>query len=255
MKLYKVLLNEKGRLISPYQGMEYVLGKKYKCHDFNPDPRNICSRGFYATGIDGLPFAFRPGRIVVECEVWGKQVECNQYKRRYEFIEAQRIIYSEELKALALAAEKNIGYKLHEVLFPISPLSLPARKTISIDEIKLLKSWAKVRIDSFTLMKNHVWDCVWCGIGVKIEEAIIDNFHPNITNQILSTKSVKDITLAYVFSLFPYDSSKENPFQVGVDLWQAGLIPLYGADGTWRLHTGEKAEVIHEWKEEGRCGF
>jgi len=60
---------------------------------------------------------------------------------------------------------------------------------------------------------------------------------------------------AYVSSLFPRIQEwkyvthplGQNPFQPGIDLWKAGLVPSFD-DEIWRLHAGENAEVVYEWK-------
>jgi len=31
-----------------------------------------------------------------------------------------------------------------------------------------------------------------------------------------------------------------------IELWNAGLIPSFDSK-TWRLHSGEKAEIVYEW--------
>jgi len=51
MKLYKVLRRIDGRLVSPFQNYEYEPGREYICVDFDPDPEEDCSRGYYATGL------------------------------------------------------------------------------------------------------------------------------------------------------------------------------------------------------------
>ena len=143
MKLYKVLKRlEDGTLISPYQRYPYGIGKKYICADFDSDPKKACSYGYYATDIDGLPYAWRdlPGHVVCECEVGGKSVEFNQFKRRYETIELIREVPHEEIKALALQWEPKVGYNLPEVLFPINPLKVECGPVTS-EEIELLKQW------------------------------------------------------------------------------------------------------------------
>ena len=39
----------------------------------------------------------------------------------------------------------------------------------------------------------------------------------------------------------------DYPFQSCVDLWKAGFVPSF--DGSaWRLHTGEMADVVYEYK-------
>jgi hypothetical protein len=65
--------------------------------------------------------------------------------------------------------------------------------------------------------------------------------------------SVRDFIYAYISSLFPnikkwkYIEHKEgvNPFQAGIDLWHMGLVPSFDGE-VWRLHKGEKAEVVLE---------
>jgi hypothetical protein len=65
--------------------------------------------------------------------------------------------------------------------------------------------------------------------------------------------SFKESAGAYISSLFPNvkkwkyidHPEGENPFQPGIDLWHKGLVPSF--DGkVWRLHAGEKAEIVWE---------
>ncbi len=188
LRLYKVLDEKGGRLFSPYQSMEYVLGKRYTCTDFDTNPKEDCSRGFYATDIDGLPYAFRVGKTIVECEVGGKQVEYNQFKRRYEHIEALRIVPTEEIKALALGEESKVGYKLCEVLYPVNPLLLPAKKEILTPQIELLKQWdsvwasvrASVRDSVWDSVRASVWDSVWDSVWASVRDSVWDSVSASV---------------------------------------------------------------------------
>lgn len=218
MKLYKVLNAD---FKSPFQSFQFELNKKYTCTDFDANPKNECSRGFYATGIDGLIYSFRPNKIVVECKVGGKQVERDQFKRRYEHIELTRILPTEEIKALATAEESKVGYKLCEALYPVNPLLLPAKKEILLPQIELLKSWGSVW--------GSVWDSVWDSVWGSVR-AYMSSLFPGITK--------------WKYIDHP---SGTNPFQPCIDLWHMGLVASF--DGTtWRLHTGEKAEIVYEWR-------
>lgn len=58
MELYKVLECKDGKLISPYQYYEYIPGKKMICSDFDTNELKDCSRGYYATDIDGLIYTY-----------------------------------------------------------------------------------------------------------------------------------------------------------------------------------------------------
>ena len=214
MKKYKVL---NANMISPRQNYQYEIGKQYHCDDFDTDTTDDCSRGFYATDIDGLPYTFRctTEQRVFECEVSGRSVEIPPYKCRYENITLVREVEKSEIVELAKAKENQIGYLLSEVLYPVKPLEITEHP--EIDREKLLRSWASV----WDSVRASVWDSVW----------------------------------AYISSLFPgikkwkyIDHQKGvNPFQPSITLWRAGYVHSY--DGiTWRLHAGKNAEVVLELK-------
>lgn len=228
MKLYKVLRHIDGKLFSPFQNYEYEPGEEYVCADFDPSLEKDCSRGYYATGIDGIIYSFRnlPGYEVWEVEVSGKRVEIDQFKRRYERIKLVRQVPLEEVRALAEAEEEKIGYKLAEALFPVNPLKIKAGP-VTDEEIDLLKKW------------DSVCDSVWGGVWVSVRDSVLD--------------SVRGGVWAYISSLYTgikkwkyFDHPEgENPFQPCIDLWHRGFVPSF--DGKiWRLHAGEKAEIVWE---------
>ena len=96
-QLYKVL---KGDLVSPFQNFQYELGKKYHCDNFDATFSNPCSNGFYATDLDGLPYTFRynKNQLIILCNVWGKEVEIDLYKRRYGNIELIEVLPFSQIK-------------------------------------------------------------------------------------------------------------------------------------------------------------
>ena len=226
MQLYKVLNKD---MHSPFQDFAFERGKEYICKDFDDNPNNACSKGFYATDIDGLPYTYNIHRDVWESEVGGKSVEIDQFKRRYETFKVLELVDKCSLKQLALEWELKVGYRLSEVLFPINPLQIERHRDTSDDEKNLLENWDSVR-DS---VGSSVWDSVGDSVG----------------------SSVGDSVGGYIGSLFPnimewkYVNCKhgEYPFQPVVDLWKAGLVCSY--DGKiWRLHAGEKAVIVYEMK-------
>ena len=268
-KLYKVLRRVNGKLVSPFQGHEYEPGKEYICVDFDSNPGEGCSRGYYATGIDGIIYSFRnlPGFEVWKVEVGGKGVEIDQFKRRYERITLLRQIPPDELKMLAEAEEENVGYKLAEALFPVNPLKIKAGP-VTDEEIDLLKKWASLW-DS--IIRSSVWDSVLGsvrgGIRVSIRDSIWDSVWDSIRGSVLGSvrgsvldsvrggilDSVRGSVWAYISSLYTgikkwkyFDHPEgENPFQPCIDLWHRGFVPSF--DGKiWRLHAGEKAEIVWE---------
>jgi hypothetical protein len=66
-KLYKAL---NSYLKIPYQDFQIEVGKNYNCEDFDEDPKNDCSRGFYAKDlIDGLSYAYHKEKVIFQWEV------------------------------------------------------------------------------------------------------------------------------------------------------------------------------------------
>lgn len=260
MKLYKVLIRREGKLVSPFQYHEYEPGKEYVCTDFDPNPENDCSRGYYATDIDGVIYSFRnlPGYEVWEVEVGGCSVEIDQFKRRYERIKLIRQIPLEEVRALAKAEEERVGYKLAEALFPVNPFLLSA-KAVTEEEIELVKKWDSV----WGPIRDSVWDSVWGSVRDSVRDSVWNSVWGSVWGSVWDSvrdsvrdsvkDSVWDSILAYTSSLFPnikkwkYIEHPEgkNLFQPCIDLWRRGLVLSF--DGkVWRIHAGEKAEIVWE---------
>ena len=254
MKLYKVLNQD---LKSPYQNFQFKIGKKYHCEDFNTSDEE-CSRGFYATDIDGLIYAYNIHRKVFECEVWGKSKEFGIYKRRYENFELIREVTREELVEMAKPRDTILGYKLSEVINPINPL-LIKRGKVTDKEIELLKQWGSVRDSVGASVKasvwasvgDSVWDSVWASVWASVRDSVWASVWASVGASVRD--SVRDSVRAYISSIFPnikkweYIDHKKgiNPFQSGIDLWKAGLVPSY-ANGIWRLHAGKDARIVYE---------
>ena len=141
MKMYKVMNKTEEGIFSPYQDMEYELGKWYTCDNFDDDIKNDCSYGFYATGIEGLIYAI--GNAVYECEVRGKEVKYDIYKHRHEEIKLNRELEKEEIRGLAKKCE--CGYNLEEVLYPVNPLHIKRSSDVTEEELKWIKQGDSVR--------------------------------------------------------------------------------------------------------------
>ncbi len=285
-KLYKVLRrDDDGKLVSPFQDYEYEPGKEYICVDFDFNSSNECSHGYYATGIDGIIYSFRnlPGYEVWEVEVSGKRVEIDQFKRRYERIKLVRQVPLEEVRALAEAEEEKIGYKLAEALFPVNPLKIEAGP-LTEEEINLLIKWASlwdsiIRNSVWVSIGDSIWDSIWDNVGRRVGDSVWsstwDNVGRCVGDSVWSSiwdnvgryvggsawdslrgsveDSVGDSIWAYISSLYTgikkweyFDHPEgENPFQPCIDLWHRGFVPSF--DGKiWRLHAGEKAEIVWE---------
>jgi len=273
VKAYKVLNPD---LTSPFRNFQFELNKKYTCKDFDEDFKNECSIGFYATGIDGIIYSFNIHKKVFECEVTGKKVEINQFKKRYENIEIIQEIPHKEIKKLAKAQEENVGYKLSEALFPINPLLI--KKHIPLKQAKsLLEEWASVndsirssvwdsvndsvRSSVWNSVRSSVWDLVWDLVrdlvGDSVRSSIWNSVGASIENSIWNSvgDSIWNSARAYISSLFPnmpnwkYIDHKVgvNPYECCIKLWKGGIVPSF--DGKiWRLHAGKNAKIIYEVK-------
>ena len=258
MKLYKVVKNIDGKLISPYQKFEFEVGKKYICNDFDINTKNDCSTGFYATGIEGLPYAFRnlPTYEIWECEVGGKSVEFDIYKRRYEYFELLRKVEKKEIITLAKNKEQELGWKLSEALYPINPFIDRKCSEVTEQDIELLKQWASIRAS--------VWASVWTSVGISVRDSVGNSVRDSVEASVGGSvrtsveasvwESVWESVWAYISSLFTnikkwkYIDHEEgiNPFQPSIDLWGKGLVPSF--DGKiWRLH-GYQGKVLWEGK-------
>ena len=270
MNLYKVLNKQNGILVSPFRNFEYEPGKEYVCDDFDTNTKHDCSRGYYATGIDGLICSFRnlPGCEVWECEVGGRKVEIDQFKRRYERIKIVCQVPIEEVKRLASVEEKKVGYKLAEALFPVNPLKIKAGTvtvTVTETEIKLLRQWASVGAS----VGASVWDSVWdsvndsvrASVGASVRDSVRDSVWDSVRESVwdsgwdsvwdsgwaLVGDSVWALVGAYISTFFSVEY--QHNYSSAVKLWESGLVPSF--DGkVWRLHTGKDAKIVYKESEE-----
>ena len=262
MKLLKVLNAD---MTSPFQGFKFVCQKWYHCPDFDLGDAE-CSNGFYATPIDGLHYAYRPGRRVFVAEVRGQSRIFDCMKQRYEDIMLTDELTTDQIKQMALDAEQRVGYRLSEVLFPINPLLLP-KITPTEADIILLKQWASVSASVGASVWASVFSSVWAsvsasvGVWASVWASVSASVFSSVSASVFSSvgdsvrASVWDSVGAYIGSLFPAITKWEYvnhtpgvyPFQSAVDLWRRGLVPSY-LGGVWRLHSGAQAEIVWEEK-------
>ncbi len=260
---YKVLSED---LKSPFQSYKYKIGKEYHCKNFDNNPNNQCSKGYYATNIDGILYAnLANNRQVFECEVWGEAIEIDQYKMRYENIKLTRKL--EKLEIIKLLNKKDYGFNIIQAVYPIQPFSIAV--VVNDNHIDLLKQWIRVcnkikqrvsvsATDSILGSDTDITDDLGgavCNslIDMTGDPAYVSAWHLIHLGTIPVKKSVWDLIGAYYSSMFPtikkwkYIDHKEgkNPFQPAIDLWNEGLVPSFDGE-TWRLHGGKNAEILHQ---------
>ncbi len=277
MEMYKILIKRSDdKYYSPFKNycygkLEDFLGKDMTCENFDSGG-DECSNGYYATEIDGLIYTnfSRDGGAVFEMEMSGENRKFGTYKHRFESQKFIREVSLEEIKELVKEQSERMDWNYYEALFPVNPLKIKA-EPVSHEDILLLKEWDSVRNSAgesvWDSVKESVWDSVgisvWDSVGRSVGRSVRDSVCVSVWDSVgrsvrrLVGSSVGDsvggLTYAYISSLFPnikdwkYVEYKEgvNPFQSGIDLWNKGLVPSF--DGNiWRLHAGEKADVVFE---------
>jgi len=140
----------------------------------------------------------------------------------------------------------------------VNPLLLSKVTKVTKEQIKLLKNWSSVwdsvrdsvRNSIGDSVRNSIGDSVWDSVRDSVWDSVRDSVRNSIGDSVRNSvwnsvwDSVWDSVLAYISSFF--DIKYKYGFSSAIQLWESGLIPSF--DGkTWRLHSGEKADIIYEW--------
>jgi len=273
MKKYKVLRVVNGELISPYQNYNYgkledVLGKKMVCENFDDNENEDCSIRFYATDIKGLIYSLNihKDNRVFEVKMGGRSVINSEYKQGFEEQTIIRMLSKSEVRKLIKEQSKAMDWDYYHACYPVNPLKIdkPFDKEKAL---KLLKEWDSVWASIWDSVWYSVNASVWNSVWASVEASVLDSVWASIWDSVWYSVnasiwdsvwdsvrySVRDFIYAYISSFFPNIKKWEgiehkkgvNPFQSGVDLWHMGLVPSFDGE-VWRLHKGEKAEVVLE---------
>ena len=175
IKLFKVLNKD---MTTRFQKFQMEIDKEYHCDDFYDDIKKDYSAGYYATGIEGLIYSFNISKRIFESEVWGKRVEIDLFKRRYENIKLIREILPDEIKKLAKKEESKLGYRLSEVLFPYNPLQYKGKVTDK--EIELLNKWASV----WASVKTSVGASIRGFVGASVRDSVGDSVWTSVKDSV-----------------------------------------------------------------------
>ena len=135
----------------------------------------------------------------------------------------------------------------------VNPFALPKVETPTNEQIGWLKEWASVRPSIWYSLRVSLKTSVGYSIWDSVRDSLWDSLWDSVWNSFLgsfwdsSIGSVWDSVSAYASSFFSIDYAHD--FSPATKLWESGLVPSF--DGkTWRLHSGEKAEVVYEWTPE-----
>ena len=256
MKYVKVLDKD---LRPPIQGgKQYKIGVWHHCQNFDTSEKE-CAPGFYVIPVSELIHHHKPwqGTKVLPAEVSGKRKYFSDDKQRYEHVKLGNPLSDEQIKAMCKEIEPELGYKLSEALYPVNPLLLP-KTTVNDEDLELLKQWDSVQNSVGCRVWDSVRNSVWDSVGYRVWDSVRNSVQNSVWNSVQN--SVWNSVWAAFGSLFPnigkweYKNHElgwlkaqdsQYPFQSASSLWSRGLVPSF--DGIWRLHSGEKAEIV--WTE------
>jgi len=125
------------------------------------------------------------------------------------------------------------------------------RKKPSKQELQWLKQWDSVWASMQVSAGYSVWNSVWESVRDSVWDSVRDSVRASVGDSVRASvrdsvgysvwESVRDSVWAYISTFF--DIKYEHDFSSAEKLWEAGLVPSF--DGTvWRLHAGEKAEIV-----------
>ena len=98
----------------------------------------------------------------------------------------------------------------------------------------LLKKWDSVRASVWASVRDSVWDSVRDSVRASVGASVWASVGASVWASVW----------AYI-SIF-FDIEYKIDLSPAIELWNAGLIPSFDSK-TWRLHSGEKAEIVYEW--------
>jgi hypothetical protein len=215
------------------------------------------------------PENYNPDSYTSICKRFGvDEDKVNKYE--YNPLTKQFSVYQTNIKNDFASAKKwveELDFK--KVIEPliIKPIINPFHlipKLVQTHHIELLKQWIIIRdlirdsirisvVSSFkNSVKNSVKNSIRDSVGDSFKTSVWDSVRISVGDSV--GISVGDSVLAYISSFYNLEKWKYidhepfiNPFQPCIDLWNDGFVPSF--DGkTWRLHSGEKADIVYELK-------
>jgi len=127
----------------------------------------------------------------------------------------------------------------------INPFELPKVEVPTDEQIGWLKEWASVG----DMVRDTVRDTVWASVRDMVRDTVWTSVRDVVRDTVWAYVGyfVRDAVWAYFSSFF--DVEYKVDYSSAIKLWKSGLVPSF--DGTtWRLHSGENADIVYEWTPE-----
>ena len=219
-KKYKVLTKD---LKSPFKYFQYELSKEYVCSDFDESDKE-CSRGFYATDIEGILYSLKYPRRVFEVEVSGKERIFNPFKQRFEKQTIIREIPDDELKRLV----KEENDKLRDAIIKrTSELGMLTNEKLPRSELeRIIKELGFADLEIYSTTS---WTVIKAILSLYLSgtNSISKGINPLIFSPLLQLKT----------GLRPSESRTKNPsFSM--------LFPVFIVGGRVPGYTGIFSEMV-----------
>lgn len=258
MKQYAIFKKDGDKILSPYRAAEVPLGEWQEAGKrFGEYGDADCPIGLYAGDPQSLLYRnlSRKNEFVFECDCEGGKID-SEIKRCWERRRVVRELPHGELESLLKEESGRLGYNLYHALFPVNPRKIDFGE-VTKNDIENLKKWASVWASVRDSVRASVKDSVSVSLRASVCASVSASVSASVRASVSASvsASVRASVWAYISSLFPnikkweYIDHKEgeNPFQPAIDLWHRGLVPSFDGE-VWRLHGGEKMEVVYEEK-------
>ncbi len=150
---------------------------------------------------------------------------------------------------------KNLDFK--KIIKPL--IIKPIINPLTIIPLKKLNQTDKDNLKKWSSVWASVWSSVWASVRDSVGASVRDSVRASVWYSVWYSVSdsvwasvrdsvwysVSDSVRAYIYSFFDIEYKYE--FSCCTELWEMGFVPSF--DGkTWRLHQGEKAKIVYEFK-------
>ena len=216
-------------------------------------------------------------------DFYGYKGEMEDCRNRYEYNPITGVftvdaIHGEDDSAEVERKVRALDFSLIVPQLVIKPIKNPLlvkRKhpEPNAEEISLLKRWASVWASVGASVRASVRDSVGASVRASVEASVWDSVWDSVEASVWDSveasvgalvrasvwasvvASIGASVWAYISSFFALDEwqfngeiVRENPFQLAIDLWEAGLVPSFDGE-IWRLHAGKDAQIVYEMQE------
>ncbi len=135
----------------------------------------------------------------------------------------------------------------------VHPFKLPKVNRPTKEQIDLLKAWDSVLASVGASVWDSVWasvcDSVWASVWASVWDSVWASVRDLGWDSVLASVGASVLASASAYTSSFFDVDYKHDLSSAIKLWESGLVPSFDGQ-TWRLHSGEKAEIVCEWTPE-----